>query len=104
MTYRKRTTMSRKLAAARAARDAKSMASDAPEYPHDLPRLRRVVIVIDYDQGEPVIETMRLYRTSRVDCYRAEVNGTTWRPRVGWSGVLEGLRKSFVRVASPRKT
>lgn len=101
MSYRKRTAMSRKLAAARAARDAARLAGPAPDYPPDLPRLRRVVIVIDYDQGAPVIETMRLYRTNRVDSYRAEVNGRTWK-RVGWSGALEGLRKSFVRVASSR--
>jgi hypothetical protein len=100
--YRKRTAMSRKLAAARASKDAARMAGTAPDYPPDLPHLRRVVIVIDYDQGAPVIETMRLYHTSRVDSYRAEINGATWRQRIGWSGVLEGLRKSFVRVASPR--
>ena len=100
--YRKRTTCSRKLAAARAARDAARMAGPAPDYPPDLPRLRRVVIVIDYDFGTPVIETMRLYRTSRIDSYRAEINGKTWKPRIGWSGVLEGLRKSFIRLASPR--
>lgn len=104
MPYRTRTTMSRKLANARAAQDAARMAGDAPGNPPDLPRLRRVVIVIDYDFGTPVIETMRLFRTNRVDSYRAEVNGATWKPQIGWSGVLEGLRKSFVRVASPRKT
>lgn len=44
MPYRKRTAMSRKLAAARAARDAARLAGPAPDYPPDLPRLRRVVI------------------------------------------------------------
>jgi hypothetical protein len=100
--YRKRTTCSRKLAAARAARDAARMAGPSPDYPPDLPKLRRVVVVIDYDQGTPVIETMRLYRTNRVDSYCVEVNGSIWHKRIGWSGVCEGIRKSFIRLASSR--
>ena len=102
MTYRTRTQQSAKLAAMRHAKEAKRLAGPAPDYPPDLPRLRRVVIVIDYDCGEPVIETMRLYRTTRIDSYRADVNGRVWKPRVGWSGVCEGLRKSFMRLRSFR--
>lgn len=102
--YRKRTRSSKKLEAMRRGRDAARMERDAPEYAPDLPHLRRGVIVIDYDFGEPVIETMRLYRTTRIDSYRAEVDGKTWKPRIGWSGVCEGLRKSFIRLASPRAT
>lgn len=102
MAYRPRTQQSAKLAAMRQAKDAKRMTGPAPNYPPELPRLRRVVIVIDYDHGT-VIETMRLYRTSRIDSYRAEIDGRTWKPRIGWSGVCEGLRKSFIRLQSFRR-
>ncbi len=101
MAYRTRTQQSAKLAAMRQAKQAKRMAGPVPHYPPELPRLRRVVIVIDYDHGT-VIETMRLYRTARIDSYRAEINGRTWKPRIGWSGVCEGLRKSFIRLSSFR--
>lgn len=100
--YRKRTRSSTKLEAMRKGRDAARMATPAPDYPPELPRLRRVVIVIDYDFGEPVIKTMRLYRTSRIDSYRAEANGRVWKQHVGWSGICEGLRKSFIRLSSHR--
>ena len=33
----------------------------------ELPLLRRVVIVIDYDSGQPVEHRIELYRTRRVD-------------------------------------
>ena len=55
--------------------------------------------MIDFDHGK-VVERMDLYKTNRVDCYRAVVNGMVWKERVGWTQVLNGLRKSFVRVGS----
>lgn len=73
----------------------------APSYPPDLPDLRREVIVIDYDSGQPVTHTLRLYRTERVDTYRIEADGKPWR-RGGWSVCMAGLRKAYQRVPSPR--
>lgn len=66
-----------------------------------LPLLRRVLIVIDYDSGQPVEHRIELYRTSRVDVYRATADGQDWGRR-GWSAVLAGLRKSLPRRLSIR--
>ncbi len=99
MTYRKRTSMSKKLAAARAARARARMERPAPEYPPALPELRRTVIVIDHDFGT-VEHRLDLYRSNRRDCYRVVADGVEWRRRMGWARVLEALRKSLPRVGS----
>ena len=67
----------------------------------DLPLLRREVIVIDYDSGEPVTHTLELKRTNRVDTYALFADGKLWK-RGGWSAALDGLRKAYPRVPSPR--
>lgn len=77
------------------------MERPAPGRAPDLPELRREVVVIDYDSGAPVTHTLHLYRTERVDTYRIEADGQTWR-RAGWSACLAGLRKAYSRVPSPR--
>ncbi len=97
--YRRRLKQSRKLAAMRAAKERKRMEGPAPDYPHELPNLRRIVVVIDFDFGK-VVEVVRLYKTSRVDCYRAVVNGKDWNDRIGWTQVLNAVRRSFLRVAA----
>jgi len=66
-----------------------------------LPDLRRTVIVIDYDSGQPVARRIDLYRTPRVDVYRAEADGAPWAV-MGWSAVLAGLRKAIPRKVSER--
>ena len=68
----------------------------------ELPLLRRTVVVTDYDSGTPVVNTLELFRTGRVDCYRAVANGKPWIDRVGWSKALAGLRKAYVRVPGRR--
>lgn len=70
------------------------------DYPAEIPKLRRKIIIIDYDFGE-VIKEIELYRTNRIDCYKAVVNGSVWKDRIGWAKVLESIRKSFTRVLSP---
>jgi hypothetical protein len=97
--YRKRTRMSAKLAAARAAKEKKRLDGPAPDYPPELPRLRRTVIVIDYDFGE-VRHQLDLYRANRRDCYRVVADGVEWQARMGWSRVLAALRRSLPRVSS----
>jgi len=89
--------MSRKLRAARAARERKRLENAAPRYPHELPALRRTLIIIDYDFGR-VEHRIDLYRTRRIDCYRALADGVEWKRRIGWSKVLAGLRVKFPRV------
>lgn len=85
--------------AMRLARDAKRMAAPAPDYPPELPDLRRRIIIIDYDFGER-IHTLDLYRTNRIDCYRVVADGIEWKDRIGWSKLLSGLRKSMPRVGA----
>ena len=72
------------------------VADIAPDNP--LPELRRVIEITDYDSGQPVTHRIELYRSDRIDCYRAVVDGRLWKTRIGWSRVLEGLRKALPRL------
>lgn len=64
------------------------------------PQLRRVIIIIDYDSGEPVERRMELRRSNRVDCYDCYINGELWKSRIGWSRCLEWIRKAFPRIVN----
>lgn len=97
MAYRKRTRHSKKLAMMREAKERKRLEGPAPDYPPDLPQLRRRVIVIDYDFGR-VVHRIDLYKSDRIDCYRAVADGVPWKARIGWAKILETMRKSFTRV------
>lgn len=97
--YRKTKRSIEQLAQMRIARDRNRMASPAPDYPPVLPQLRRRIVITDFDFGERV-HTLDLYRTNRVDCYRVHVDGHPWKARIGWSKILEGMRKSLPRVGS----
>ena len=83
----------------RAAKSAKRMAGPAPDYPIDLPDLRREILIIDHDFGRRE-HRLTLYRTRRVDCYRVEVDVQPWSNSMGWSRILAGLRKALPRVAA----
>jgi hypothetical protein len=102
MTYRqtKRAEAARRAKHGVATRRRNIAAGPEPDYPADLPNLRRTVIVIDRDHGLRVTR-LDLWRTSRVDSYLVHVDGMPWR-RMGWSKLLEKLRLAHVRVASPR--
>jgi len=65
---------------------------------HELPELRRVIEITDYDSGQPATHHIELYRSDRIDCYRAVVDSRLWKARIGWSRVLEGLRKALPRL------
>lgn len=96
--YRK-TTKAKQYEKMREAKARKREQGPAPDYPVVLPKLRRIVIVIDYDFGKRV-NIMKLYRTGRIDQYRAEANGKLWRDKIGFSGILAAIRKSFPPVLS----
>jgi hypothetical protein len=49
--YRKRNRFSRKLEAMRAGRERKRLEGEAPDYPLELPELRREIIVITMTSG-----------------------------------------------------
>lgn len=99
MAYRKRTQMSRKMAALRAAKERRRIEGPAPDYPPELPALRRLIIVIDYDHGK-VVHRLDLYRCDRIDCYRVVADGQPWKDRIGWSKIVEAIRKNFTRLGS----
>lgn len=100
MTYRKRTRFSKKLQAAmQRGRELARMERPAPEYPPELPDLRRELIVRDHDFGL-VEHRIEFYKTNRRDCYRIVADGVEWKQRMGWSRALAAVRKSFLRVGS----
>ncbi|WP_341503694.1 hypothetical protein [Gallaecimonas sp. GXIMD4217] len=67
----------------------------------ELPELRRVLDVTDYDSGKAVTHRFELYRSNRIDCYDVYVDGRLWKKRIGWSRVLAGLRKAMPRCRAP---
>lgn len=99
MAYRKTRRSRETLAKMQAGRARTRMECPAPDYPPALPELRRRIVITDYDFGERV-HTLDLYRTSRVDCYRVHVDGKPWKARIGWTKILEGLRKSLPRIGT----
>ena len=101
LSPRQQQARARKLEAMRRGKDRARMDRPLKGRAPDLPELRREVVVIDYDSGHPVTHTLHLYRTRRVDTYRVEADGRPWK-RCGWSAALEGLRKAYPRVPSPR--
>jgi len=101
MSYRITKRQSERLASMREAKEQKRLAGDPVDRPPELPHLRRRIIIIDYDHGRSV-HWLDLYRTDRIDCYDVQADGKPWRRRIGWSRILEGLRKSLPRVLSPR--
>lgn len=82
-------------------RDAAPEAQRAPHW--QPPLLRRRVTIDDFDGVEPVTHIVELFRTSRIDSYRAVIDGREWKSHVGWSRVLDGLRRAMPRLASPRR-
>ncbi len=102
MTYRltkKAEAQRSKLANMRRTRAIARMDEPSPDYPRQMPELRRQIIIRDFDFGE-TIHTLDLYRTNRIDCYRVVADGVEWKRRIGWSKLLAGLRKSMPRVGS----
>ena len=101
LNKRQQEARARKLEAMRRGKDRARMARPLEGRAPDLPEVRRIVTVTDYDGPEPVTHTLELRRTRRVDTYAVLADGQPWRC-CGWSAVLSGLRKAFVRVPSPR--
>lgn len=74
------------------------MEGPAPDYPVELPELRRQIIVRDFDFG-PVEYTFDLLKSPRIDSYRVRVDGKVLPGRYGWARALELIRKGFLRVS-----
>jgi hypothetical protein len=84
----------------RRGKEAARMAGPAPVYPVELPRLRRIVVVIDFDLGRPMIRVWQLWKSKRIDCYRVRApDGKVWPGRWGWARVLAEIRHAYIRVS-----
>lgn len=68
--------------------------------PFEPPKLRRVVIVIDFDLGFK-LDIFRLFRTNRIDSYQIEHNHAIVGGRIGWANFCKRLSAHFPRVLSP---
>lgn len=99
---KQRERLARKLEAMKRGRERAAMAREPQGRMPDLPQLRREVIVIDYDAGDPVTHTLHLYRSDRVDCYNVAADGQPWKARIGWSKILAGVRKAYQRLPGQR--
>lgn len=64
----------------------------------NVPNLRRVIEITDYDQGVPMYHKLEMYKTDRIDCYKVLVDGKLWKKRIGWSNILAGIRKALPRL------
>ena len=65
----------------------------------EIPKLRRVIEITDFDSSEPIVHKLELYKTDRIDCYDVYVDGAIWKKRIGWSQILAGIRKAMPRSA-----
>lgn len=103
MPYRRTERYKRRI---RAMQEGKARArmerEQAPRW--DPPELRRRLIVEDYDTGTVKRTVFELHATSRIDCYRVEIDGKPQPTRLGWSRILERVREAYPRKCSPRWT
>ena len=84
----------------KAVREKRRMEGHHPDYPPELPELRRLIVVTDYDTGIPLTHQLVLFRRNRNDCYNVWIDGKLWKERIGWSKIFEGLRKALPRRQS----
>ncbi|MCL6414416.1 hypothetical protein MIB92_02020 [Aestuariirhabdus sp. Z084] len=86
------------LAKARAARERKRLEPPGPSDITELPELRRVIEITDYDFGSPVVHRIELFRSDQIDCYNVTIDGQPWQKRMGWTRILASLRKALPRL------
>ncbi|TAA48294.1 hypothetical protein [Corallincola spongiicola] len=68
------------------------------EKPKQLPKLRRVIEITDFDAGEAIVHRIELFKTDRIDCYDVVIDGKLWQRRMGWSRILASIRKAMPRL------
>ena len=66
---------------------------------HDLPALRKIVIVINFDFGFN-IDIFRFKKTNRIDSYLVSNNGLN-PEKMGWSVFCKRLSNHYPRLLSP---
>lgn len=79
----------------------KRLDSPPPDYPVMLPEVRKRIIIENFDFGYEK-QVMELYKTNRVDCYNVFIEGKLWKKNIGFSRILEFLRKANPRLISER--
>jgi|Deesub1362B_J571_1020462.scaffolds.fasta_scaffold06412_3 hypothetical protein len=93
----RQTAKAKQCAAMRSAKERIRLESLTPEYPKELPELRKSILITNYDFGEEV-HLFELMKSGRIDQYRVIVDGELWKERIGMSGILAGIRKSMPPV------
>ena len=88
-----------KFQSARNIKAEKRLESDPPDYPKELPEVRKRIIIIDYDFGYER-HLLELRKTRRIDCYKVYSDGKLWKEKIGLSNILAGIRKAMPRVHS----
>ena len=68
------------------------------EPPHHRARLT----IENFDSGTPKVTVFDLFATRRIDSYAIAVNGVERQQHMGWSRLLEQVRKAMPRKCSPR--
>lgn len=103
MPYRRTDRYARQRAALARKRQARDIAGESVDAIADWqpPKLRRIIIVIDYDFGTR-INIWRLYRSARVDSYHVTHNHNAVPGRIGWANFCKRLSAFFPRVLSDR--
>ncbi len=85
----------------RDAKEQKRLDSESPEYPLPVPKLRRIVIIIDFDFGRRIVKIFKFYKTNRIDTYRI-IDEEGVMIKSGWARFINRyLMKCFVRIRSP---
>jgi len=62
-----------RLARGRAVGEKRRMEGHHPDFPPELPELRRLIEITDFDTGTPITHRVELYLSNRIGCY---MNGT----------------------------
>lgn len=66
------------------------------------PELRRRITIEDFDGLTMKVHVIEMHRTNRIDSYNVIANGKPWDGHLGWSKVLDRIRRVLPRLASPR--
>ena len=85
----------------RQTKEEKRVGSSPPDYPVILPEVRKRIVVENFDFGYEK-QIMELRKTKRVDCYNVFIEGKLWKKDIGFSRILEFLRKANPRLTSER--
>lgn len=82
----------------REAKERKRLESDSLDYEPEFipPKLRRIVIVIDFDFGK-VVKFFKFYRSGRIDTYLIKDEEGS-QAKAGWSNFLKILSKCYPSV------